>query len=80
MNRPMSVRNLTTPIATPSVLVGRMAEQGGGLRLMNGYGSGMIRFVWKVSPPNGGAFRSGNVKPLVGSVKGGALPALFDQV
>jgi hypothetical protein len=34
----------------------------------------------KVLPPNGGLFRSGNTEPLVGSVSGGALPALSLQV
>jgi hypothetical protein len=39
-------------------------------------GSGMIRLVWNSSPPNGGELRSGNTNPFVGSVRGGALPAL----
>src|SRR6266487_2629925 len=80
----MSVRNVSAPLATPSVSVGRMIEHTGRLRLMNGHGSGMIRLVWKSSPPNGGEFRSGNVAdtPVTGStaVNGGALPALSDQV
>src|SRR6266571_5359324 len=84
MKRPMSVRNLRAPMATPFVWVGRMIEHGGRLRLRNGQGSGMIRLVWKFSPPNGGEFRSGNVTdtPVTGStaVNGGALPALSDQV
>ena len=76
MNSPMAVKNFTTPMATPFVSVGRMIEHTGRLRLKNGQGSGMIRLVWKVSPPKGGELRSGKTSPLVGSVKGGALPAL----
>jgi hypothetical protein len=34
-------------------LVGRIIEQTGNLRLRNGHGSGMIRLVWKFSPPKG---------------------------
>jgi len=34
MKSPMSVRNLTTPLAMPLVSVGRMTEHGGSLRLM----------------------------------------------
>ena len=82
MNNPIAVKNFTTPIATPFVSVGRMIEQTGRLRLRKGQGSGMMRFVWKVSPPK---LRSGNVKLFVGSVSGAsgaetALPALSDQV
>src|SRR4029077_18148765 len=33
-----------------------------------------------VSPPNGGELRSGNTSPFVGSVRGGALPALSAHV
>jgi hypothetical protein len=45
----------------------------------------MMRFVWRVSPPEREELRSGNVKPFVGSVRGAsgvetALPALSDQV
>src|SRR6266571_4749214 len=84
MKRPMFVRNCSAPMATPSVLVGRMIETIGRLLSRNGHGSGMIRFVWKSSPPNGGEFRSGKVTdtPVTGStaVSGGALPALSDQV
>jgi hypothetical protein len=40
----------------------------------------MIRLVWNSWPPNGGALRFGNVSPFVGSVSGGALPALSAQV
>ena len=39
----------------------------------------MIRLVWKSSPPNGGV-EVGNTSPFVGSVSGGALPALSCQV
>src|SRR5215471_16033599 len=85
MKRPIAVRNFTTPMATPLVSVGRMIEHTGRLRLRKGQGSGMIKFVWNVSPPNGVEFRSGNFKPFVGSVSGAsgvetALPALSDQV
>src|SRR5499425_1459820 len=80
MKSPIAVKKFTTPIATPFVSVGRMIEHTGRLRLRNGQGSGMIRLVWKVSPPKGGAFRLGNTSPFVGSVRGGALPALSDQV
>ena len=84
MKRPISVRNLTTPMAMPSVSVGRMIEQTGRFLLMNGHGSGMIRLVWNSSPPNGAEFKSGNVTVLLftGSkaVTCGQLPALSDQV
>ena len=58
---------------------------GAHLRLRNGQGSGMIKLVWKVSPPKGAALRLGNFNPFVGSVSGArgdatALPALSDQV
>src|SRR3954470_6387226 len=83
-NKPIAVRNFTTPIAIPLVSVGRITEHLGSLRLMNGHGSGMIKLVGNSSPPNGGEFRSGNVTdtPVTGStaVKGGALPALSAQV
>src|SRR5205807_297048 len=84
MKSPMAVRKFTTPVAIPFVWVGRMIETTGSFRLRNGHGSGMIRLVRKSSPPNGGEFRSGKVTdtPVTGStaVKGGALPALSDQV
>src|ERR1700722_13218115 len=80
----MAIRKLTTPMAIPRVSVGRMMEHGGSLRLRNGHGSGMMRLVWKSSPPKGEEFKSGKVTdtPVTGSlaVKGGALPALSDQV
>ena len=77
----MSVRNLATPIAMPLVSVGRMIDTAGNLRPSQlVVGSGMIRLVWKSSPPNGGLLRSGNTSPLVGSRSGGALPALSAQV
>src|SRR5215813_9515115 len=53
MKSPIAVRKLTTFVAIPLVSVGRMIEHGGSLRLRNGHGSGMIRFVWNNSPPNG---------------------------
>src|SRR5215470_10257553 len=81
MNRPMSVRNLAAPVATPFVPVGRTIEHTGKFELRNTVGSGMIRLVWKSSPPNGGELRSGNTNVVsLGSVKGGALPALSFQV
>src|ERR1035437_8151533 len=84
MKSPIAVRKLTTPMAMPFVSVGRMMEHGGSLRLRKGQGSGMIRLVWKSSPPNGEEFKSGNVTeaPVTGSfaVSGGALPALSAQV
>src|SRR5215470_15475986 len=76
----MSVRNFNAPMATPSVLVGRITEQFGRLWLMNGHGSGMIRLVVNNSPPNGAEFKSMNVSPVLGSVTGGASPARSDQV
>ena len=66
--------------STPRISVGRMIETAGNLRLRKTVGSGMIRLVWMSSPPNGGALRSGNTNPLVGSVRAGALPALSCQV
>ena len=85
MKRPMFVRNVRAPIAMPPVLVGRIIETMGRLGSKNGHGSGMIKFVWKSSPPNGGEFRSGNVTctPVTGSTTsgiGGALPALSAHV
>src|ERR1700704_4487927 len=83
MKSPIEVRKLTTLIATPFVSVGRMIEQGGSLRLRNGQGSGMIRLVWKSSPPKGDALRLGNVRlPNVSGASGveTALPALSCQV
>src|ERR1019366_2011827 len=81
----MSVKNLSVPMATPVVSVGRMTEQAGRLRLRKGHGSGMIRLVVKISLSFGGAFRFGKNSPFVGSVNGArgvlsALPALSDQV
>src|ERR1700736_3710141 len=80
MNNPSAVSALAAPIAAPFIEVGRMIEHTGNFRLRNGHGSGMIRFVWKSSLFGLGALRSGNVSPLVGSVRGGALPALSCQV
>lgn len=57
------------------------ARPGGNFRLRNGLGSGMMRFVWYVSPPNGDELRSGKTRVgFVGSVKAGALPTLSCQV
>src|SRR6266478_2295179 len=81
MKSPMAVRNLRAAIAAPAVLVGRIMEHTGRLRLKNIVGSGMIRFVWKSSPPRGEALRSGNTSvESLGSINGGALPALSCQV
>jgi hypothetical protein len=84
MKSPIAVRKLTTPMAIPSVSVGRIIEHRGSLRFMNEHGSGMIRLVWNYGPPSGGEFRSGKVTDtfVTGStaVKGGALPALSAQV
>src|SRR5882672_12066241 len=81
IKRPMAVRNLRAAVAAPVVLVGRIMEHAGRLLLKNTVGSGRIRFVWKSSPPNGGALRSGNTSvESLGSVKGGAFPALSCQV
>src|SRR5579864_3598293 len=89
MNSPIAVRNLRAPVAAPAVLVGRTTEHAGRLASMNGQGSGMIRLVWNISliegelaPVLGSTplLRSGNDRPLVGSVTGGALPAFSCQV
>jgi len=50
MNSPMSVKNLTTPLAMSFVSVGRITEHGGKLGLMKGQGSGMMRLAFKLSP------------------------------
>src|SRR6266567_2335135 len=80
----MAVRKFRAFVAIPSVSVGRITEQGGSFRLRKGHGSGMMRLVWKSSPPNGGEFRSGKVTdtPVTGSlaVNAGAFPALSAQV
>ena len=73
----MAVRNFAAPRAEPSVLVGRMTEHLGNFRSRKLVGSGMIRFGWNTAPL---AFRSGNVSPVLGSVSGGALPALSCHV
>ena len=51
MKRPSFVKAFTAPMAAPAVSVGRMIEHGGNCRLRNVVGSGMIRLVWKFSPP-----------------------------
>src|SRR5437868_3495911 len=79
---PLSMRPstaTTAPKIPAEVDTGRMTEQRGSLRLMKGHGSGMIRLLRKSSPTES-FVRSGKVSPLVGSVKGGALPALSCQV
>ena len=89
MKSPMALKNLTAPVATPVVFVGRITEHTGKLVLMNGHGSGKIRFVWNIcltpaplAPVLGSTpqLRSGNVSPLVGSLSGATLPVNFDQV
>jgi hypothetical protein len=64
-NSPVSVKNLTAPMAAPSVSVGRTIEQTGNFRSRNIVGSGMIRFVEKSSPPKGGFYNSRGTKPAV---------------
>src|SRR5262249_45440861 len=81
--RPMAVKNATTPIATPRVSVGRITEHFGSFRLMNGHGSGMMRFGGNVSPDV--AVRAETFRPVVGSINGAnggdpAAPALSDHV
>jgi len=89
MKSPIAVRNLTAPVAAPVVFVGRITEHTGRLVLMKWQGSGMIKLVWNIcltaSPldPSLGflpELRSGKVKLLVGSVSGGALPAVSENV
>jgi len=61
MKSPSLVKPLTAAIAPPSWSeVGRMIETAGNFRLRNGHGSGMIRLVWKSSPPSGATLRFGN--------------------
>src|SRR6267378_7407913 len=81
MKSPLAVRNLAASIAAPFVWVGRTIEHVGNCRLRNTVGSGMIRLVWKSSPPKGAALRFGNTSVgSLGSVKAGALPALSCHV
>jgi len=82
MNSPPAVQALTVATAPPLPpgSVGRIIETTGNLRLRKTVGSGMIRLVWKSSPPKGEALRFGNTNPLMGSVSAGALPALSCQV
>src|SRR6516162_2868206 len=81
MKSPLAVSAFKAPIAAPTVSVGRMIEHAGKVRLRKGHGSGIIRLVWKFSPPNGVELRSGNTRlGLVESVNGGALPALSCHV
>ena len=81
MNKPMSVRNFSAPIAAPFVAVGRTIEHVGSFRLKKIVGSGMIRLVWNSSPPSGDELRSGKTSDgSFGSVRAGALPALSLQV
>src|SRR6202521_3897254 len=75
MKSPSAVRAFSAPMAAPLVWVERMIEHAGSFRLRNAVGSGMIRLVWKSSPPNGGEFRSLNVTltPVTGSTTAGNL-------
>ena len=78
MNSPLWVRPLIAFIA-PKLMAGRMIEHTGNFRLKNGHGSGMIRLVWKSSPPKGGELRSGNTRLSIGQrrrVSGLVLPGL----
>src|SRR6266436_3800631 len=82
MKSPYAARALAAPIAAHFVLVGRIIEQIGKLRLRNGVGSGMIKLACNDS--GWFAVRSRNVTddPVTGSmsVSGVALPALSCQV
>lgn len=80
MKSPSSVNALIVATAPPlpAILVGRMIETGGNLRLRKMVGSGMIRLVWVSSLPE--ALRFGNTSPLVVSVRGIILPALSCHV
>src|SRR5215471_37850 len=84
MKRPISVRNLTTPLAMSLVSVGRITEHRGRLGLMKGQGSGMIRFGLKSSVLKRAALCTSKttLDLLMGSKKlaSGALPALSCQV
>jgi hypothetical protein len=67
LNSPLFARPVTAataPKIAGSVDTGRMIEHVGNLRSRKAQGSGMIRLVWKVSPPKGGLLRSGNFSPL----------------
>src|SRR3954470_15210125 len=77
LNNPMAVRAFAALTAAPSVWVGRMIEQTGDFLSRKFVGAGMIRLGLYSSLPG---LRSGNVSPVVGSVRGGALPALSCQV
>src|SRR3954447_26066607 len=73
----MATRNFAAPRAAAFVSLGRMIEQIGNFLSRNFVGSGMMRLgLYSALPP----FRSGYVSPVVGSVRGGALPALSCQV
>src|SRR5258708_4276398 len=85
MKSPSDVKAFSAAMAAPLVWVGRMIEHGGSFRLMNAVGSGMIRLVWKSSPPNGEAFRlgKGTCTPVTGSTTSCStlmFLALSDQV
>src|SRR3954471_12977208 len=73
----MAVRAFAALTAAPSVWLGRMIKQIGNFLSRNFVGSGMIRFGLYSSLPE---LSLGNVSPVVGSVRGGALPALSCQV
>src|SRR5205814_2218514 len=63
----------TAPKISCDVETGRMTEHRGSFLLMKGHGSGMIK-LFRKSRPTESLVRSGKVSPLVGSVRGGALP------
>jgi hypothetical protein len=44
---PIFVKNMTTPVEIPCVLVGRMIEHFGRVGLRNGHGSGIIKLALK---------------------------------
>ena len=66
-NSPIAVRNFAAPIAAPLVSVGRTIETAGKRRPNQlVVGSGMMRLVWKFSPPNGLTFPNLNEAPFGG--------------
>src|SRR3954454_12017716 len=73
----MATRNFAAPRAASFVSLGRMIEQIGNFLSRNFVGSGMMRLgLYRALPP----FRAGNGSPVVGWVRGEALPPLPCQV
>ena len=70
MKSPSSSSALSAPIAASLASVPRMIETAGKVRFRKTVGSGIIKLVWKSSPPSGFEFRSGKTSPFVGSVSG----------